>query len=161
MTRGLTISYNPNETVDKEKIFTIAIGLAVGILAASGYFLVTKGVPNLTKVNPIQIIQPKNKPNPSVPPTHNGKQTPLSLDLPIDNSSTQNKTATVSGQTAPNATVVIYANADQNIASAAADGKFKYQIQLENGLNVISVTAMDGTNTPNVIYRNVTLEIPQ
>ncbi len=142
--------------MDKEKIITIAIGLAVGIIAATGYFAATKILPQLGKKNPVEIVVP-TKPSPTV----QNNTIKLNLDLPVDNSSTKINAATVSGTTNPGATMIMFGNADQKIATAGADGKFSDSIKLEEGLNVISVTAIVASQTPNVITRNVTLEISQ
>ncbi len=141
--------------MDKEKLITIAIGLAVGIIAATGYFAATKILPQLGKKNPVEIVVPK----PS--PTAQNNAVKLDLDLPVDNSSTKINVATVSGTTNPGATMILFGNADQKIATAAADGKFGDSIKLEEGLNVITVTAIVASQTTNVITRNVTLEISQ
>ena len=146
--------------MDKEKFITIAIGLIVGVATAVGYFAVTKIVPQLGKKNPVEIITPKPQttplPQPS-PATTNA--TKLSLDLPVDNSATKDSTSTVSGQTSSNATLIIFSNAEQKIATAEANGKFNESLRLEEGLNVISVTAIGEKNNPGIIFRNVTLEI--
>lgn len=148
--------------MDKEKLITIAIGLAVGIIAATGYFAATKILPQIGKKNPVEIIMPKAQDKPTTPPpTTSANSSKLTLDLPSDNSSTKGSVATVSGQASPNATIIIFGNADQKVATAGADGKFKDSIKLEEGLNVISVTAIVASQTPNDITRNVTLEISQ
>lgn len=147
--------------MDKEKLITIGIGLLVGIGAASLYFAATKVIPQIGKKNPVEIIQPKSLPSTPRPSVNSANKAQLSLNLPTGNSTVAEATSTVSGQTSPNATVVIFSNAYEKIATAGADGKFNDNVKLEEGLNVISITAFDGKNDPNTIIRNATLEISQ
>lgn len=140
--------------MDKEKLLTIGIGLLVGVGVALLYFTATKFIPQITRENPVAIIQPQT---PSSPKSES--QTPLSLNFPLDNSAVPDATSTISGQTVANANIIIFSNTAEKIATAASDGKFNESIKLEEGLNVISITVLYGKNNPVTIIRNVTLEI--
>jgi hypothetical protein len=140
--------------MDKEKLLTIGIGLLVGVGVALLYFTATKFIPQITRKNPVAVIQPQA---PSSPTPE--KQTPFSLDFPLDNSTVTEAIGTVSGQTSPSANIIIFANTAEKIATAASDGKFNESIKLEEGLNAISVTVLSEQNNPVTIIRNVTLEI--
>ncbi len=140
--------------MDKEKLLTIGIGLLVGVGVAVLYFTATKFIPQITRKNPVAIIQPQTPSSPSIE-----NQTPLSLNFPLDNSTVTDSISTVSGQTDPNANIIIFANTGEKIATAASDGKFNESIKLEEGLNIVSVTVLYGNKNPVTIIRNVTLEI--
>lgn len=141
-----------------EKIITIVIGLIVGILATGGYFAFQKFVKPAEKI--VTRPQPKAVASPS-PEVSGAAALTLTVDQPADHSSTTSATITVQGKTAPGASVLIFANADEKIASGDATGKFAVPIKLEEGENEILGTAfLDKVNSAPV-GRNVTLEIVQ
>lgn len=136
--------------MNKEKIITIVVGLLVGILAAGGYFAVSKALPNLKKPAEKIIVQPA-----PIIPTKN--ETSLILNEPKDNSSTTDSPITISGRTLPGINLIIFSNAEEKIASADATGSFSARLKLEDGENQISVTTLE--NKPVTIKKTVTLEI--
>lgn len=136
--------------MNKEKIITIVVGLAVGILAAGGYFAAVKILPNLKKPEEKIIVQP-------APITPIKKETSLALDQPKDNSSVTDSPVTISGKTAPGINLIIFGNAEEKIASADAAGSFSAQLKLEDGENQISVTTLE--SEPVTVKKTVTLEI--
>ncbi|MCL4397445.1 hypothetical protein M1403_00195 [Patescibacteria group bacterium] len=150
--------------VNREKIITIVIGLSAGVLAAGGYFAFQKFLPAIGKT-PDQIF---TKPQPQIaatsaaqPEVSGATGLALSLDQINDNISTSEANLSVSGKTVPVASVVVFSNADEKIASADASGNFKTTIKLEEGENNLSVTAFANQTNSAVIRRNVTLEIAQ
>lgn len=138
--------------MNKEKIITIVVGLAVGILAAGGYFAVVKILPNLKKPGEKIIVQPE-----TLPAATESAQTTLILDQPKDNSSVTDSPITISGKTAPGINLIIFGNAEEKIASADATGSFSAQLKLEDGENQISVTSLE--SKPVTVKKTVTLEI--
>lgn len=138
--------------MNKEKIITIVVGLLVGILAAGGYFAVSKALPNLKKPAEKIIVQPA----PIIPIKN---ETSLILNEPKDNSSTTDSPITISGKTLPGLNLIIFSNAEEKIASADATGSFSAQLKLEDGENQISVTTLE--SKPVTIKKTVTLEISQ
>lgn len=141
--------------MDKEKILTIFLGLLVGGLLAGGYFASGKLLPLLNgkKQETITInTKPKNSP---------AKTTALlTLSSPEDFSNVTTGTVTVSGKTLSKARLVVFANADEKIATASADGNFSFDIKLESGDNEIVVTAFDpNSNLQTSLKRTVIKEI--
>lgn len=147
--------------MDKEKLITVGIGLAVGILAASAYFFATKYLPNIQR--------PENKVTFNPTPTQNQIRQPAdktenlnTLNISLDNyTSTTEAILTISGATTPGAKLVLFGPADEKIASADASGKFSVNLKLEDGENEISVTSFDNLGNTISIRRNITLEITQ
>lgn len=139
--------------MDKEKLITVAIGLAVGILAAGGYFAFTKYLPNLQGPQDTSTFTPPASPQ-TIP------EASLTTDLD-DYSSTTEADLQVSGKAKAGAKLVFFANADEKIASADATGNFATTLKLEEGENVISVTAFDNSGKVTTLKRSVTLEISQ
>ena len=146
--------------MNKEKIITVAIGLSAGILVTGGYFAVTTFLPQINKPAEKIIIQPATTSTPA-PEVSGATSFQLTVDSPGDKSSTSSATTLVSGKTAPGATLVIFANSDEKIASADATGNFSASVKLEEGENEISVTAFANKINSAVVHRNVTLEISQ
>lgn len=151
-----------NVAMNKEKVITIIIGLLVGAAIAGGYFywtkVASKGTPPSQSMSQTK-EQPKNETQGKSDMSKN--EGPLTLSSPEDNSSTAETTISVKGKAPANAKVIFYANADEKIASASADGTFETTVKLETGLNVISVTAIDGSGTMYTVLRNVTMEASQ
>ncbi len=140
--------------MDKEKLITIAIGLAVGIIAAAGYFAITKYLPAIRGLSDKVTFTPA--------PTPITKSPTATLILNLDDfSSTTEATLPLAGTTTPNARLVIFANADEKVASADATGSFATSLKLEDGENEISVTSFDALGHPTITKRNITLEISQ
>lgn len=139
--------------MNKEKIITIVVGLAVGILAAGGYFAVVKILPDLKKPGEKIIVQPAPAPTPIK------NETSLVLDQPKDNSSVTDSPITISGKTLPGINLIIFGNAEEKIASADATGSFSAQLKLEDGENQISITTLE--SKPATVKKTVTLEISQ
>jgi hypothetical protein len=141
--------------MDKEKILTIFLGLLVGGLLAGGYFASGKLLPLLNgkKQETITInTKPKSSPVKTA--------SLLTLSSPEDFSNVTTGTITVSGKTLPEARLVVFANADEKIATASADGNFSFDIKLESGDNEIVVTAFDpNSNLQTSLKRTVVKEI--
>lgn len=134
--------------MDKEKLITIAIGLAVGVAIAGLYFAAVKFVPNLGKTPPTITFNPP-------PPAPAAKS--LIVNQPVDETTTKDSPITISGQAAPAAQIIVFAPAEEKIASADAAGNFSTTLKLEDGENEISVSLF----SRETIKRHVILEISQ
>lgn len=143
--------------MDKEKLITIALGLIVGIILAAAYFFGSKIFPNLTKQSKLTTPAIKKTPKAKQPKI----QTTLTITIPDDNSQTTDKTIKLSGSFIPGSTIVLFANADEKIASGDASGKFNFNVNLEEGENEISITSFDINGKIVSAKRNVTLEVSQ
>lgn len=143
------IEWRPS--VDKEKILTIGIGLAVGISAAATYFIVIHFLPGRSTNQ--ATFSPQTAPK--------SKQLAISLTGPDDHIATTAATITFSGQTQTEAKLIFFANADEKVASADAQGNFSADINLEQGKNIISLTALDKFGNTMVVKRDITQEISQ
>ncbi len=137
--------------MDKEKIITIVIGLAVGIGVAGGYFAAIKFLPRFSGNTPKLTYTP-----PSSTPTATEA---LTITSPDDNSSTSESPITVKGAAKPGTPIVLYAPADEKIASADASGNFSADIKLEDGQNEITVTTLSDTGIAESVKRTIILEI--
>ncbi len=138
--------------MDKEKLITIALGLFVGVALAGAYFAAARFLPQLQTPAPKVVFNPpKSNPSP--------RATTLTVTQPTDEATTKESPLAVSGQAAPAAQVVIFAPADEKIASADAAGKFATTIKLEEGTNPIGFSVISAAGQLETITRNVILEI--
>lgn len=134
--------------MDKEKIITIVIGLSVGVLVAALYFIANRYLPTQ------QTPTPKVSFSPTATPAAQ-----LSIISPTDFATVTDSPVTITGQTVPNTTLVVYANSDEKIASADATGKFSIDVKLEDGDNAITVTSLKNSLPSETVSRHVILEI--
>lgn len=137
--------------MDKEKIITVVIGLLVGIGVAGGYFAIVKFLPRLSSNTPKVTYTP--------PPGAPTAAQTLTVTSPDDNATTLDSPTTVKGQASPGTQIVLYAPADEKVASADASGNFSVDIKLEDGQNEITVTTLSDTGVAETIKRNIILEI--
>lgn len=139
--------------MDKEKVITIALGLLVGILLAGLYFAAAKFLPQFSTPKPTVVFNGPNTP----PPTSINSS--LTISQPADKSTSKDSPITVSGQAPAGAKIIIFAPAEEKIASADATGNFTTTIKLEEGENAISFSLLAATGKMETILRNVILEI--
>lgn len=139
--------------MNREKIATIFIGLLIGALLAGGYFVGSKFLLNSNQ-SPANFrkSQVPLKPNP-------GQIEKLIIYLPDDNISTSVAIVKVSGKTPTDSNIILFANADEKVASPDADNNFSADLDLEVGENEITMTAIDQTGKIlDTVKRSVILE---
>ncbi len=144
--------------MDKEKIVTVFIGLLVGIVLASAYFLSAKFLPGLNQ-KPKQDSFTTKQDNKKVLSQNKENQMSIELLQPDDHSSTTDGTVTVNGKSRPGQQLVIFSNADEKAASTSADGSFTATIKLEEGGNEISINAIDQDGKVLSVKRNVVMDV--
>lgn len=144
--------------MDREKIITIVIGLAVGIGLAASYFAAMKFLPQLSQKRADIIVPPAPQ---KAAQTAGAATFDLTISQPDDYSFVTEPSLTIVGKTLPQLALVIFANAEEKIATSDAAGNFSTSIKLEEGENEISVTAFDEKNNPVTLKRRVTLEVAQ
>ena len=127
--------------MDKEKVITLIIGLSVGLLLAGSYFVFSKRINFLGNTNTTRTIKPSTQPSPNNETVPNET---LRVISPDDYYSTSDESITVSGTAYPKSKLVIFANAEEKIASVEADGKFNISVKLEEGENTIGIISIDG-----------------
>ncbi len=120
----------------------------VGVVLAGGYFAAVKFLPELSKKSP------KISFSPSVSTPLASPAATLQVFQPEDQISLTQSPVTVSGKANPGERIIMFANADEKIASADASGNFSADIKLEDGENEISISSPTET-----LKRTVILEI--
>ena len=135
-----------------EKILLSFVAVIVGLIVAGiGFYIYqsTKALPS-NKVDTVKVTSP----TPSAPAVL------LTIDTPQDESTTNNKTVTVSGKTAPNATVVVSTDTGDQVIKPSSQGNYSTTVTIGDGENQIHVTAIDpsGNQTEKIITLTFTTQ---
>lgn len=134
----------------KEVLVAILIGAILGGAVAFGIWRA-----NLFLVPKKETVQTEQ----TTPPPAGGQITQETSSLittqPENNSIISEGKVTIKGAAVPNSTVVILTNSKDLITQADKDGAFEQEIELEGGLNEITVTAYD--NNGNETTQTLTL----
>lgn len=132
-----------------EKFIISFVAILVGIVVAAGAFFIyqqTKTVPlsetKVISINPVTVT-----PAPSIF---------LAVDRPGDEEVTDKKTITVSGKTAADAVVLISTNTSDQIINPAQNGNFSVTQSIEDGVNIIVVTAIAPNGQEAKVIRTIT-----
>lgn len=137
-----------------EKIVLSFIAILGGLLVAGIVFYIyqtTRTIPS-SKIKPITITIPTPTPKPSIF---------LSIISPNDESVVNNKTLTISGKSAPDATIAIISENFGQVVSPAPNGDFSTTVTLGNGSNVIEITAIAANGEQAKITRTVTYSLEE
>ncbi|MEK7534750.1 MAG: hypothetical protein AAB600_05500 [Patescibacteria group bacterium] len=133
----------------KEKVILSFIATLIGLMFAGVAFYFyesSKDLPPST-IKKISIVQPTPTPKPSIF---------LSLDRPKDEEVVSKKVITISGKTIPEAIVSIIAQNSQDIITPALNGDFSTTINVEDGQNLIEITAIAPNGESAKALRTVT-----
>lgn len=133
-----------------ERIILSLIALFVGLLVAGGAFYIyqmTQQIPQ-DKSDTITI---KSHPTPT--PNSNNY---LVIDSPKEEDLTDRKTITISGKTIPGSTVIISTESDDQVVKPTATGTFNATQTIDDGVNIISITAIFPDGTEKTIKRSIT-----
>jgi len=125
----------------KERVILSFIALLIGLAVAGGAFYLYQQTQN----KPQEV---KSETVVSIPtPTPDGDSELLVIEKPKNEDVISSKTLTVSGKTLPESTVVAQTEVDEQVAISSNNGDFQFTIEVEGGLNIISITAVlpDGT----------------
>lgn len=124
--------------------FAIVVGLLV---ALSAFYLYqrTKQI-DTQKIKPISIV-PTPTPKPSVF---------LKIDEPGDEKVFDKKIISVSGKTVSGAIILILSENSEEVLNPTLNGDFTTTITLENGQNLIQITAIGPDGQDSTVERTVT-----
>lgn len=119
----------------KKRIFTTFLILIIGSLfALGGFYLYQQSkVIKPSKIKKIVLEEPSPEPKSSIF---------ISISKPEDEEISSNKSVTVSGKTIPNAKIVVLTPTAQEAGVAAKDGSFSTDINLDEGENIIEISAI-------------------
>jgi hypothetical protein len=132
-----------------EKVLLSFIAVFVGLLVAGIAFYLyenTKTIPP-SKIKTVSVVPPSPTLKPSIF---------LELDRPKDEEVVGKKIITISGQTTSSATIVVLTENAEQILTPASNGNFSTTINIENGQNLIEITAIAPNGEKVKITRTVT-----
>lgn len=133
-----------------EKIILSFIAIFVGLLVAGGIFYIyqmTKQIPQ-DKADTITI---KSHPIPT--PNSNNY---LTIESPKDEEILDRKTITISGKTLSNTTIIVSTEGSDQVVKPTAMGSYSVTTTIDNGVNLLSVTAIFPDGTEKTVKRTVT-----
>ena len=137
-----------------ERLILSFIALLIGLGVAGVAFYLYQS----TKIIP----QDKNKTiSYSTPtPTPDTSGYILSVESPKDEEVVNSKTITITGKTVKDATIIVSTETDEQVLSPAQNGNFNTTQTLENGSNIIHITAVypDGGEKTVIKTVNFTTE---
>ncbi len=134
----------------REKVLLSFIAVLFGILATAIAFYLyqaTRVSTNKSEEKVIAIVSPTPTPKPSVF---------LNIASPVNESVLNKKVVTVSGNTADNATIIVLTPIDQQIAQPAPNGNFSTTVNIDDGENIIEITAISPNGEDVKVRRIVT-----
>jgi len=144
----------------KELFLAIILGALLGFGITGGYLALDK------KNNPPKIEPIITSPTPIEEDTSSNITETKNKDLIIDSVEdldiVSKENLEITGTTTPNSTII--ATLGENIIDSKSDkdGKFSLELELDSGLNVIKITAVDPDNnqfekTLNITYSTATI----
>lgn len=125
----------------KERVILSFIALLIGLAVAGGAFYVYQQ----TQKNPSDV---KSDTVVSIPePTPVDQSHLLLVEKPKNEEVITSQTVTVSGKTLPDTVLVAQTESGEQVAKASSNGNFQFSIDINEGVNVFSITALftDGT----------------
>jgi hypothetical protein len=134
----------------KEKALLSFIAVLVGLLVGGSAFYFyenSKAIPSAEEVKTISAISPSPTSKPSIF---------LTISKPSDEEVVQKKILTISGKTTKDATIIILTGSAEEIISPTLNGDFSTTITIENGQNIIEITAIGPNREMVKAIRTVT-----
>ena len=132
----------------KERTILSLVAIVIGLLFAGVAFYIyqyTKILPP-SKTKSVSVNAPTPTPKSTIF---------LLLNEPIDEKIFAKKVITVSGKTEDNATVVIMTKSDFDVVKPSSAGDFSTTINLDDGVNIIRVTAIAPNGQEQTIERTI------
>lgn len=122
----------------KEKIILSFIAALIGIALAFAAFFIYQSSKKVdpTEIKKISIEDPSPTPGSSIF---------ITVERPIDEEVTDERIITVSGKTVPDAKIIVLTESNEEAGVAAGNGNFSTEISLDDGENIIEVSAIAKT----------------
>lgn len=121
----------------KERIILSFFALLIGLAVAGGAFYVYQTTRNQ---KPAEVMSETIVDIPS--PTPQPNQNLLIIEKPQNEDVISSQSVTISGKTLPNTTIVAQTESEEQVAKAQSNGSFQMTVDIEDGVNVIQITAI-------------------
>lgn len=124
----------------KEIIIAILVGLSMGLIITFGVYRVKSSITEA----PTTSLEDESEQNEATT-----APTILALHSPEDGTVQVEKELTVTGTTIPNSFIVLFVNDSDFISNTDESGNFSFQVELEDGANILRVHVLneDGETT--------------
>lgn len=121
----------------KEKIILSFIAALIGIAVAIAAFFIYQSTKKVdpSEIKKINIESPTPTPNSTIF---------ITVERPKDEEVTDERIITISGKTVPDAKIVVLTQSNEEAAVAASNGDFSTEITLDDGDNIIEISAIAG-----------------
>lgn len=118
-----------------ERVVLSVVAIFIGLLVAGVAFFIYQSTRSLnpSKIPTITISNPT--PTPAL-------DIYLTVDAPADESVQNTKALTITGRTAPGATIIVTTDSTDQVITPATNGNYSVTTTLDNGENVITLTAI-------------------
>ena len=135
-----------------ERVILSFVAVVIGLIAAGAafyFYQMTKELsPDQTK--PLGVAS-KNSPSPT-PDNANL----LTVDSPKDEEVFDKKTITISGKTTPKSNIIVSSENNDQVVTPTETGEFTLTESIENGTNIIQITAIFPNGEEKKVTRTVT-----
>lgn len=133
----------------KERVVLAFIAAIIGLLVAGVAFYIYQSSKTIHVPNPTTSPSVKN-------PAEKIQNVILNLTSPQDESVINNKVVQVSGNTKPDATIIVLTELDQKVVTPSSEGDFSTTVNIDSGENIIEITAIAPNGEEKTIKRTVT-----
>lgn len=128
--------------MNKEKLVLSIVAILLGLFVAGGAFYIFQ----MTK----QIDEPLQAPTPTLTPTKPQESNNLlTVNEPKDEQVFDKRIINIKGETKPDATIIVSSASTDEVIVPNQNGQFSLTHTLEDGINILKITAIfqDGTET--------------
>ncbi len=132
-----------------EKVVLSLLAVFFGLLVAGIAFYIYENTKTISpsEIKTVSIATPTPTPKPSIF---------LKLDKPKDEEVFGKKIISISGKTTPDAIVVVLTNNDEEVLTPTSSGDFSTTTNIQNGQNLIEITAIAPNGESTRILKTVT-----
>lgn len=135
--------------MNKEKIVLSIIAILLGLFVAGGAFFIFQTASSIQET-------PAEKQSPSPSPTETPEnKNLLILEVPQDEQVFSKRIIDIKGKTAKETTVIISTASTDQVVTPNENGEFTLTHTLEDGINILKVTAIFPDGTEKTITRAV------
>lgn len=124
----------------KERVILSFIALLIGLVVAGAAFYLYESTKTEEKDSPTTTVV-----LPTPTPTEEGNL--FVIDKPKNEEVVSSRSVTITGTTLPETYVIAQSTVEEQVAKSSNNGSFQFTLDIEDGVNVISITAVypDGT----------------
>lgn len=135
----------------KEKIILSIVAAFLGLLVAGGAFYIYQMTRTVDTPQEKTVMGVKKQPSPT-PANANY----LVVEKPEDESVSDKRTVTVSGKATPNSTIIVSTETADQVVKPSDNGDFSLSQSIENGVNLVHVTAVFPDGQEQTVIKSVT-----